>query len=149
MCGPACETADLSSGVPTWRRAPRSGSRTQKVRRRGWRQEGTTYPRELGGRWRRCEYGGEEIRALLARRDDSFQQVRGFIWGETRGRNAKKKKKILAGTCVRERGLRRWCARVFVCAHVQRLRARRWGLPPCVRLRAESRWARDGAENLY
>lgn len=38
---------------------------------------------------------------------------------------------------------------VCVCAHVQWLWWWRWGLPPCVGLGAESRWARDGAENLY
>lgn len=41
------------------------------------------------------------------------------------------------------------CVCVFLCAHVQWLWWWRWGLPPCVGLGAESRWARDGAENLY
>lgn len=39
------------------------------------------------------------------------------------------------------------CECVSLC--LPRLCYWRWGLPPCVGLGAESRWARDGAENLY
>lgn len=41
----------------------------------------------------------------------------------------------------------RYHARARLC--VQWLWWWMWGLPPCVGLGAESRWARDGAENLY
>lgn len=43
------------------------------------------------------------------------------------------------------------CVRLQECVSLCALRlcCWRWGLPPCVGLGAESRWARDGAENLY